>query len=744
MRQTVGRSRTLYRQCCAMIGNQRSGKSELFTPTVLSSSSLKSKITLIHNKMPRKQKKVHQEDERSIYDNHSCCQPSKFGSNRTVRRILTACLVSLVTLLGSFSIGLSTCIKEWQNTEAAIQRLSSCTNVLAMRFIDFLQEQRKHCCLDSLNSTAKLNLIMEKVDLFCNGTQEIYNYGIRCKETTDVSYSCKLFANKVIMRFDNITEYNDIFSPVIAEILDEFSNPDEDLQIPKENPVWADVLSLHLLVRAKETINKRRNFLHLPADLKMFSYQIITMLNIAIFTSDTLYRCWKDNNNLSVYLTKFQNISLLLSFSGQTSMLCNPALTTDLNYVQECLHKNANKKLRDKSKEILSTISLKISLFTVACFMYPLVLVSFKQMTEWIQNYAINLKERTEDLKKERRLAEDLLHQMLPKSVAKQLRKHKHVEAESYEQVTIFFSDIVGFTLISASCTPLQVVEMLNSLYVCFDSRIESYNVYKVETIGDAYMVVSGLPERNYNKHADEIAKMSLDLVAAVRQVIIPHLPNERLQLRAGIHTGPCVAGVVGYKMPRYCLFGDTVNTASRMESTSLPQKIHISSATYQVLLVDDAYEIELRGEIEVKGKGKMKTYWLLGNKNYSVQNDSLVCHWNPEISRRKKLENSLGSTQQSLSSNVLSDSSRVNTPRIPEELGIHDPFKGSQSLAIKMAVSTGDSLSAQKKFLPLHQQMPEKASLLELPVSIRPETETYGKETTEKRFILPGVVEEF
>ncbi|KAE8591872.1 hypothetical protein XENTR_v10018597 [Xenopus tropicalis] len=532
----------------------------------------------------------------------SCCQPSKFGSNRTVRRILTACLVSLVTLLGSFSIGLSTCIKEWQNTEAAIQRLSSCTNVLAMRFIDFLQEQRKHCCLDSLNSTAKLNLIMEKVDLFCNGTQEIYNYGIRCKETTDVSYSCKLFANKVIMRFDNITEYNDIFSPVIAEILDEFSNPDEDLQIPKENPVWADVLSLHLLVRAKETINKRRNFLHLPADLKMFSYQIITMLNIAIFTSDTLYRCWKDNNNLSVYLTKFQNISLLLSFSGQTSMLCNPALTTDLNYVQECLHKNANKKLRDKSKEILSTISLKISLFTVACFMYPLVLVSFKQMTEWIQNYAINLKERTEDLKKERRLAEDLLHQMLPKSVAKQLRKHKHVEAESYEQV---------------------------------------------ETIGDAYMVVSGLPERNYNKHADEIAKMSLDLVAAVRQVIIPHLPNERLQLRAGIHTGPCVAGVVGYKMPRYCLFGDTVNTASRMESTSLPQKIHISSATYQVLLVDDAYEIELRGEIEVKGKGKMKTYWLLGNKNYSVQNDSLVCHWNPEISRRKKLENSLGSTQQ-------------------------------------------------------------------------------------------------
>ncbi|XP_074017547.1 atrial natriuretic peptide receptor 2-like [Numenius arquata] len=295
-------------------------------------------------------------------------------------------------------------------------------------------------------------------------------------------------------------------------------------------------------------------------------------------------------------------------------------------------------------------MSLKIGLLVIACLIYPTILMSFKQMTDWIHSYARNIKKKTEDLKRERQLAEDLLHQMLPKSVAKQLRKCQKVEAENYDQVTIFFSDIVGFTSIAASCTPLQVVEMLNNLYVCFDSRIESYDVYKVETIGDAYMVASGLPERNGTRHADEIAKMSLDLVAAVRQVVIPHMPMGRLQLRAGIHTGPCVAGVVGYKMPRYCLFGDTVNTASRMESTSLPQKIHISSATYDALLTDDAYEIELRGEIEVKGKGKMKTYWLLGNKNYSVQNDSLVCHWNPAISKKKKMESSQGSVQQSLS----------------------------------------------------------------------------------------------
>lgn len=122
-----------------------------------------------------------------------------------------------------------------------------------------------------------------------------------------------------------------------------------------------------------------------------------------------------------------------------------------------------------------------------------------------------------------------------------------------------------------------------------------------METIGDSYMVVSGLPVRNGNRHAREIARMSLALLKAVKTFKIKHRPHVRLQLRIGIHTGPCVAGVVGLKMPRYCLFGDTVNTASRMETNGLPLRIHISGITKEFLDMFGTFEIERRGEVELK-----------------------------------------------------------------------------------------------------------------------------------------------
>uniref|UniRef100_A0A2A4J8E3 guanylate cyclase n=1 Tax=Heliothis virescens TaxID=7102 RepID=A0A2A4J8E3_HELVI len=192
-------------------------------------------------------------------------------------------------------------------------------------------------------------------------------------------------------------------------------------------------------------------------------------------------------------------------------------------------------------------------------------------MFEMLEKYSNNLeeliKERTEQLDMEKKKTEQLLNRMLPRSVAERLMLGSRVEPEEFADVSIYFSDIVGFTALAARCTPVQVVDLLNDLYTTFDAAIEQYRVYKVETIGDAYMVVGGLPVRTRD-HAESVATMALHLLHLAGRFRLRHLPDTPLHLRIGLHSGPCCAAVVGLTMPRYCLFGDTVNTASRMEST--------------------------------------------------------------------------------------------------------------------------------------------------------------------------------
>ncbi|XP_074669735.1 atrial natriuretic peptide receptor 1-like [Strix aluco] len=241
-------------------------------------------------------------------------------------------------------------------------------------------------------------------------------------------------------------------------------------------------------------------------------------------------------------------------------------------------------------------------------------------MEKYSKHLEIMVSERTQDLMHEKQKTDRLLYSMLPKQVADDLRQGKHAQAQSYLSATIFFSDIVGFTQLSSSSTPYQVVDLLNKLYTTFDEIIDNYDVYKVETIGDAYMVVSGVPKENGILHASEIASMALDLLDVCKTFKIPHKPNTLLKIRAGIHSGAVVAGVVGTKMPRYCLFGDTVNTASRMESTSEALKIQCSSSAYQLLEQIGEYVLVCRGNLQVKGKGDMVTYWLEGKKASATQ----------------------------------------------------------------------------------------------------------------------------
>ncbi|XP_074659965.1 atrial natriuretic peptide receptor 1-like [Tubulanus polymorphus] len=234
-----------------------------------------------------------------------------------------------------------------------------------------------------------------------------------------------------------------------------------------------------------------------------------------------------------------------------------------------------------------------------------------RRMEQYASNLETLVEERTLEVIDEKRRSEELLYAILPKSVAHELIAGKTIEPESFESVTIYFSDIVGFTKLSAESSPIQVVNFLNKLYVCFDAIIGDFDVYKVETIGDAYMVVSGLPVRNGNQHAAEICRMALKTRHSVESFRVDHRPQHQLQIRIGIHSGPVVAGVVGLKMPRYCLFGDTVNTASRMESNGLPLRIHLSPCTKSMLDELGGFTTSQRGDIEMKGKGIMSTYWL-------------------------------------------------------------------------------------------------------------------------------------
>lgn len=242
--------------------------------------------------------------------------------------------------------------------------------------------------------------------------------------------------------------------------------------------------------------------------------------------------------------------------------------------------------------------------------------VELKLALDQEQQKSKKLEESMRKLDDEMRRTDELLYQMIPKQVADRLRRGENPidTCEIFDSVSILFSDVVTFTEICSRISPMEVVSMLNGMYSIFDTLTERNNVYKVETIGDAYMVVSGAPEKDQN-HAEKVCDMALDMVEAITDLKDPST-GTHLRIRVGVHSGAVVAGIVGLKMPRYCLFGDSVNTASRMESTSTAMKVHISETTKELL--GPNYKLTDRGEIEVKGKGNMKTYWLDDRENRS------------------------------------------------------------------------------------------------------------------------------
>lgn len=216
----------------------------------------------------------------------------------------------------------------------------------------------------------------------------------------------------------------------------------------------------------------------------------------------------------------------------------------------------------------------------------------------------------------ERQLHRNLLYKVLPRSAIAKLHRGQTV-LEKFNLVTIFFSDIVGFTSMAGSMRPIQVMKMLNELYTELDKLVEKHKVYKVETIGDAYMVVGGAPARvPAPLAAERVALFAIDAVQLVKDFRTKD--GDKIIIRAGLASGPTVAGVVGHAMPRYCFFGDTVNFASRMESTSKSLQIQCAEITFRLLLDAPNMNFELPKRVEgdivgvnIKGKGHQVTYWI-------------------------------------------------------------------------------------------------------------------------------------
>ncbi len=258
----------------------------------------------------------------------------------------------------------------------------------------------------------------------------------------------------------------------------------------------------------------------------------------------------------------------------------------------------------------LSPGVLILYLFWV-CFLCNLSVYLYERVKQAELQARQKLEEAYQKLEAEQYRSEQLLLNILPQAIAERLKQEPTTIADSFAEVSVLFADIVGFTELSTCISPPELVALLNDIFSRFDHLADTHQLEKIKTIGDAYMVVAGLPEHR-DDHADAIANMALDMQKVLEQ--FNKKRGQNFRIRTGIATGPVVAGVIGIRKFIYDLWGDTVNMASRMESHGIPGQIQVTEETY--LCLKDQYLFEERGMIKIKGRGEMVTYLLKGKKS--------------------------------------------------------------------------------------------------------------------------------
>ncbi|EGT31147.1 CBN-GCY-4 protein [Caenorhabditis brenneri] len=343
----------------------------------------------------------------------------------------------------------------------------------------------------------------------------------------------------------------------------------EFLQNEMERPV-----KTRLLWMAPEVLRA-----NIPVDQMAPSADVYSF---AIVASEILTK--KEAYDLHKRKEGYEEIVYLIKKGG--SDLLRPNLYTDvevnqtlLALVRDCWSENP--KDRPASEDICKTL-FDMTPRTKDNLMDHV----FSMLEDYTSSLELEVEERTKELKLEKKKSDILLGRMLPKQVAERLKAGQAVEPESFDMVTVFFSDLVKFTDLATKCSPFQVVNLLNEVFSNFDEIIEKHDVYKVQLLQSLKMTGSVFRQ---------IVEMSLQFMEFCKNFRIPHLPREKVQLRIGVNCGPCVAGVVGLSMPRYCLFGDTVNTASRMESNGKPSLIHMTEAAHTQLTNYFPYQYETK-----------------------------------------------------------------------------------------------------------------------------------------------------
>ena len=263
------------------------------------------------------------------------------------------------------------------------------------------------------------------------------------------------------------------------------------------------------------------------------------------------------------------------------------------------------KPLTNKLFDILLGLIFVVFIIATTITLFEGKLIKVEEENQKLEN---TVKERTKELEAEKNRSENLLLNILPKEIAMELTEHpERTIAKEYPNVTVLFTDIVGFTKISGEMTAEEVVTMLNKMFTMFDERAQREGIEKIKTIGDAYMAAAGLTEEEYNDGALRMMRFAKGLLEDVEA--FNESSNIKLMIRLGVNSGPVVAGVIGKTKFIYDIWGDTVNVASRMESTGHPMKIHVTETTKDQTI--SRYQYSANTEIDVKGKGMMKTFFL-------------------------------------------------------------------------------------------------------------------------------------